>query len=372
MFIHTETVVYIYIGVCSCMLLFNILLIFVRRSEGKVRDIYIRFYRRLMDEVMQREEKQLYEKESRQLDRRLRVVSQLRAFHIAVMKKTEENESQGYEFLELCKPIFIRLSRVYLQKDHMYQAYFAYLMSQYKICGITDDNAIVDMMRKLVYSNSAYCRENALKALYSFGNEKNVYYAMKSMNDNGIFHHTKLITDGLLTFAGNQKLMAFMLYNNIAGFRVDYQVSFINYIRVVSGSYQERFYQLLLKQSVDKEVKIALVRYFSKYPYHPVKKLLIEFIKTATSSDWELAAVSTSVLREYQGKDVIETLTQALLHANWYIRYNAAESLYHKNISFQELSSIYNGDNRYAREMLEYQRQKHQINRQIKENKVIV
>lgn len=364
MFFHMEDVVYIYIGVCSCMLLFNILLIFIRKSEDRVSNIHIRYFTKMIEENEKNPEKILY--------RRLRRVGQFRAFHAAITALMEKDRKKVEKFLQNCKPVFIRLSQVYSLKDDMYKAYFAYVMSLYKICGEADNNAVIEMMRKLIHSKSAYCRENALKALYSFGNEKNVYYALKEMNDNDIFHHSKLITDGMITFCGDHQLLASMLWDNLSEFGVEYQTSFIQYIRVVSGSYRTKFYQLLLKPGTDKEVKIVLVRYFAKYHYRPVKELLFQYLKAATNFDWELAAVSATVLRDYNGQDVIEVLMEALSHANWYIRYNAAESLQYKNVSFQELSSIYNGNNRYAREMLEFQRQKNKIKQQITTEKVAI
>ncbi|MGN1231727.1 MAG: hypothetical protein ACI4TP_07485, partial [Anaerotignum sp.] len=41
-------------------------------------------------------------------------------------------------------------------------------------------------------------------------------------------------------------------------------------------------------------------------------------------------------------------------HRNWYVRYNAAVSLEAMNLSYVDMADILAGEDRYAREMLEY------------------
>ena len=70
--------------------------------------------------------------------------------------------------------------------------------------------------------------------------------------------------------------------------------------------------------------------------------------------EWEYKAIGASALAKYKSKEVIDVLKDALKSNNWYIRYNASESLVSLDVEYMELVDIYNGADRYAREILEY------------------
>ena len=362
--INIENVVYLYIGVCICMLLFNCVLIFYRKTEYVYSKKHLIRYEKLVETQIEHIKKQeaIDTDIQNRLQKKLRDLRHLQEFHYAIENISEKNEQLCKTYLKECKPEFIKLAIVYRQRETMQKAYFAYLMSVYKLCEPGEQNAIVDTMRQFVFDKSAYCRENALKALYSFGDEKNIYYALKLINDNGIFHHTKLITDGLLTFSGDHDKLAELFWNNLNNFSLEMQVSFINYIRIVSDRYRENFYNLLNEKTLNKDIEINIIRYFGKYHYKPIKSILLDYLTVDNKKDWEIIAVACSVLREYKGDDTLSALIQSLNHQNWYIRHNAAESLHSLQPNYQELAVIYNGNNRYAREMLDYQRQKSRIN----------
>ena len=84
---------------------------------------------------------------------------------------------------------------------------------------------------------------------------------------------------------------------------------------------------------------------------------------------WEYAAISAGSLGAYPGEETVEILKQCLCHGNWYIRYNAALSLERLNISSRELEDILEGDDRYAREVLEYRIRMRQYEKESKEAK---
>jgi hypothetical protein len=60
-------------------------------------------------------------------------------------------------------------------------------------------------------------------------------------------------------------------------------------------------------------------------------------------------------LRNYPCDRTIQILSRHIHHPNWYIRYNATESMEMLGIEYQDLVDIFDGLDRYAREMLQYQ-----------------
>lgn len=72
-----------------------------------------------------------------------------------------------------------------------------------------------------------------------------------------------------------------------------------------------------------------------------------------------MAALS---LGNYPGKETISVLKAALSSANWYIRYNAADMLAgHFRVSYLDISDVYNGRDRYAREILSYMMERYDL-----------
>ena len=55
--------------------------------------------------------------------------------------------------------------------------------------------------------------------------------------------------------------------------------------------------------------------------------------------------------------DTIAALKTALKSQNWYTRTNAAKSLSELDVSYVEMIDIWNGSDRYAREMAQYYRE---------------
>jgi hypothetical protein len=367
MIINVEEVVYIYIGVCISMLIFNVFIIFYRKAQYKKFKIRTQDISRLvnqqLDHIVRNEP--LEQEVQIRLSNMLSNTNKLMAFHEAIEEASKRDDSVVQEYLIMSRQVFETLAVKYMQQDNMKKAYFAYLMSKYKVCQNLEQNVIIDAMLELIVTKSAYCRENALKALYSFGNEKNVLSALILINEKHIFHHEKLLTDGLLSFEGDKKLLGDLLWKHFDQFHSEIQVSIVKYMHAVSDQYKEEFYSLLMKKETNKEVTIALIRYFWKYDYEPAQKLLYRKL-TEEVHDWEIIAISASAIRTYPCRETVEALKKALHHSNWYVRYNAAESLNSLHKDYNELASIYNGTDRFARDMLLYQDQRVRIKEETK------
>ena len=102
------------------------------------------------------------------------------------------------------------------------------------------------------------------------------------------------------------------------------------------------------------EVAYSCIRYFGKYHYEPAFSYLIAFAEHSEESRWEYTAIAASALGNYPGKRTEEALKSLLSSRNWYIRYNASESVEKLGLDYTDLIDIFEGEDRYAREIMRY------------------
>ena len=69
---------------------------------------------------------------------------------------------------------------------------------------------------------------------------------------------------------------------------------------------------------------------------------------------WEYAAIASSALVLYPSQQSIELLKRNLNNSNWYIRFNASQSLEQFGLSYTDLIDVFDSNDRYAREILQY------------------
>lgn len=351
-----EVVIYIYICLCLCMIAFNCLVI-VYHKYGKLffsKDLW-KLEKRIQKQMEYIKNKEPVDaKNQAYLTKKLVRFSYLQIFHKTIEPYLEQKDTSVVAYLSQCHSLFGYLALKYEKKSEVQKAYLAYILSQYGIHNGGEEESILDSMIVFTTSESIYCRQNALQVLYLAGDAKRILQAMKSMQKNGILHNQKLITDGLLTFKGKEEELAALLWDHFYEFDLHLQVSIINYIKAIKVDYCESFYALLIDEKTHKEIKLALMRYFGRHPYEPAKEVLLNTLKPTENQDWEYRAISAMSIGTYPSPEVIDILKYALSDENWFVRYNASDSLLAMGVEYLDLVDISNGTDRYAREMLEY------------------
>lgn len=134
------------------------------------------------------------------------------------------------------------------------------------------------------------------------------------------------------------------------------ECSFINANKIsffASGAWREQVLALL-QSTQELELRLSCLRYFGKYPDERVRPLLYSLGRQTEAAQWEPCAVCMSVLAAYPGEETLSVLKLGLRSRNWYIRYNAALSLRALHVSPEQVQDILTGEDRYAREMLQY------------------
>lgn len=353
-----ETIIYIYLFVSLNIILFNIGCIIARKREESVLEKRALTYYELIKNHL--EEKELDPSHMEELQKKLSKVKHLIAFHEAILKLLKEEEKETQAYLKRYKEAFTYLIQIYMTKESVYKAYFAYLMSVYQICDKKDKNYITDNLLEMTKEPSLYTRENAMKALLSFGNAENVVNALKGIERLGYSYNKKMLADDLLEFKGNHEELIELLIENFEVFTVNAQVGIINYItyKDVKEKIQTFFYELVKEEDTPKEIKLAIIRFFGRYPKKEVKELLESYLASEDTNYWEYAAVSAFALRNYESKEVKNTLIDALSHPNWYVRKNAASSLTKMHLTKNDIQRVLSKKDKYAEEILTYELEK--------------
>ena len=267
---------------------------------------------------------------------------------------TDEGQKQAAEhFIEGLQPLLPTLVEEYLKKDNMQTAYFAVFLQKYRRSS-EYDSAILESLLKYASRENMYCRINALDALYAIGNEEYVVKAVAIQDKMEAFLHEKVLTEGLLSFSGDHGKLIEKLIGRFSEFTVKTRLSILNYIRLKSDGWKEFMFRIMTDENEDRELRLSGVRYFGRYPWERARGVLIGFAVDKERLHWEYAAVAAGALKDYSGEDVISALKSALSSSNWYVRYNAAVSLEAKGLSYAHLIDVMLGNDRYAREMMEY------------------
>ncbi len=364
-----EVLIISYGVVCASMIVFNcVCLILFKNSERRLHRKSGSLNQKVAVQMRRIAEGSPVEQQHcSYLSRKLSRVGNLMAFDEAMTQWLQTGPQTAQQYLYELRTVFLHLSVVYLKKETVQSAYFAYLLSKYKISRYCSFDSIIDILTEYLKKESLYCRQNAMRALYSFGNEQSVVDAIRVLERENVFFHSKILSDGLLQFEGDHSKLIRLFWQSLDSFTVETQVSILNYIRFKSGDWCGQMFEILMDPNRSCELHFAAIRYFGRYPYQPAYRVLLDNTASTDPLRWNYAAVSASSLAAYPGEQTVHTLKGALKNANWYVRYNAAQSLEALGLHYDDLLDVINGNDRYAREMILYHFSRRQLSEEQKE-----
>lgn len=353
----TEVIIYGYGLVCLSMLIFNIVYSFYLSSDQRRLERKVERIAGLVNEQMQQvqplPDQPLPDQQLQQMERFLSRVGNLLAFE-QFLDQADNTKWDAKVYLAKLQPAFLRLAQFYSRQEETKAAYFCHFLAIYPPGEHRQMDPLQQELLGYLSKKSIYCRANALRALCAFGCVESVVDALLLLNDRpGAQLHNKVLVEILLGFQGDSDELVQALWRAFERFPVQTQRALLDYIRFESGDYCEQMLHILTDTGRDKELRLAAVRYFGRYPYEPARQLLISFAKEQDQVHWEYAAVAASCLARYPGKDVLQALSVALHSPNWYVRYNAAASLEILGLTYEQLLQVA-GNDRFAREMLTY------------------
>lgn len=354
--ISIEVLVVLYGAICLALAAYSV---FYRIRERKVdRLIYKRtvFWKKKIK--IQCEElakgKRCSKRHKRLLCKKLVQLNHLIAFQYALQAMKDNQVEQLDEYMKEMTSVLMFLGRTYSKKEDMEKAYLAYVISLFCPSDIQEYHGIMDILLSYLIETTIYCRENVLQALYRIGNVQAVENAFRILNDYHYFHHSKLLADGLITFSGDEKLLAQALWKACREWNEEMVIAVIQFITMCEEDFTACFWERMTDSNVSIEIRLALIRYYKKHYYEPANKQLCQYIEESDEKNVILGIVAASALENYPSVATMAVLNKALHHSNWYIRHNAARSLVHLGITNEEINYILKGTDPYAKEMLTY------------------
>ncbi|MBO6016209.1 MAG: HEAT repeat domain-containing protein [Lachnospiraceae bacterium] len=352
---RSEVLLYGYGLVCLSMLVFNISYnIILRRSDRKFDQktaALAQMVRIQLNRV--RAGMQIEKKHMTQLQKKLSNINYLIAFDPVMTNVLDQNSDlPEMTYKKHLYPVFLQLAIYYRDRDSIEAAYFAYFISKHNIRG--EGAALEDILVEYMKKESLYSHVNAFQALCDIGSAESVVKAIMLLDRRGSIPHEKILTDILLSFSGSCKELIDRFWEQFDKLSVKTQLAILNYIRFQTGEYCEKMYEIMTCVRRDKELRLAAIRYFGKYRYEPAKRVLLDFIADKDPQGWEYTATSVTSIATYEGEDVKAALIHAVHSANWYVRFNAANSLEALHLDYTDLIDVLSGSDRYAREMIMY------------------
>lgn len=352
-----EVLVYIYLAVCIAMIAFNIGTVVAGRRRERVNERRRRFYDAGIDEELDHLKKGrgISTAHAGRLKRMLRKPENMLVFREALRDRYDAAPEDTkayligmYDTLETVVP------RYMTKRDYIKYAFIlAVIKELIIISGETHDKTCNELIRAVSVRNT-YCRENALNAIYASGKEDLVLKALHILDGSGIEHSKKLLADGLMRFRGDKNSLNALLWEHLESFGTRMQEVILNYTRFSSNAHRDDFFSIMTDPERDKELRLSSIRYFGRYPDEEAYPVLISMAQDLDNPNWEYPAIACTALASYPEELTVETLKKALFVPDWYVRYNAAESLGKLGVDHHDIMEVIHGDDRYAREILQF------------------
>ncbi len=351
-----EILIYIYMIVCVSLMIFNTAYTVIMKRVNRNIDKFVKIYEREITGQITRINCGLgvTERHKKFLYRKLKNISQLTAFDKSLENIYTDKNKAVEEYIIEIYSVFMYLAEEYHKKDAVKAAYLPYIIGKYRLLRAKRASFIIDLMLDLLHSENVYCRENALKAIYSMADSDYVVKALKILDSGDAFHHPKLITDGLLNFSGDMHKLAEKLWESFDRFSVKMKTDILNFIRFAGMKNDSRMLELLKDEDMSDEIRFSAIRYFEKFPCPEAEKTIQRFAGDGEDYIWEYQSIAASALKSYPGDTTEKILIKNLSSPNWYVRYNSAESCEKLGLTYSDLISVFDGEDRYAREMVRY------------------
>lgn len=355
MVFNPTVIIYIYIYIIVSLIVFDIFYTLndkVQAKKGK-RKLY-KYKESIQVQIDKIGNGEVIDKEHlRNLYWKLRGINNLLTYQEAIRQLKLIDCEKVDKYLIMCSPVLQFFAHFYGQKDSIYKAFFAAFLSKYYPFHLGGNSIIDEAIMKYVEYNSIYCRENAMLYFYERGSSNLVVTALKKIDEAGLYYNRKLLSNDLLKFKGDKKKLAKQLFEEFDSFSVSFQVSIVNYLRFSSIDLNDSLFQILISKSYDKEVNLAIIRYFGKNVYSKILPYLLTILKM-DDIDVEYKIIVCQIISVYDCKDVRDALITCVSSSNWYVRKNAASSLAKMKVTVSDKEKLLGIKDKYGKQMLKY------------------
>ncbi len=349
------TIIYVYLAISGSIIIFNIAYaISYKVMQKRTASMSNRLMHEIVRCTQDPDNEKLIKKHCGMLRRRLKNSENLIAYDMALERLDDTDSAVKEKYIDNTYGVMIYLCIKYMHSDPLKAAFFPYFVKKYGLVKGKGNGAIIEMLIQMVSSDSIFSRENALEAIYSTGDSMKVIEAMRMINSNPVMHNEKLITDGLFQFTGDFSELEALIWIHLDEFKEQLQVALLNFMRFRSGGNCDKMYGILEDENRSDELRFAAIRYFGKYKDERAYPFLIRFADDIKNVKWQYAAISATALAAYPGKDTETVLKKCLTSRDWYVRFNASESLSRLGYEYEDLYDVQEGKDRFAKEMMQY------------------
>lgn len=353
--INVDTIIYSYLFVCFLLIVFNIVYIIYSNRDKKKNS---RAEQKWIDSItaefaLVANGETISWRHLDELVKKIKSSNKLMAYYRALNYCKQQSEKDVCQkYLAGCAIVYQKLAVYFKKLDSMDRAAFAYFFSENVPYTDKEYHPIMHILLEYLDDSSVYCRENLIKAFCALGNIQGMMNLLNLIEERNLFHHRKLIADGLAEFSGDKEELSIELWKKRNDYSENMLLSVISYISEVSDNYGAVFMQELIENDNTPEVRLAMIRYFRNHTYEPAKPYLISLLDDERDENADI--VAAFVLGGYPCDETIAALKKSMSHRKWYVRQNAANSLVDMVDDENELEEILNGDDRYASDMLRY------------------
>ena len=345
-------VVGIFIIVCISLMIFNFVIMYYGRKNvtlaSKTRKWRETLYRQAM---IVPKNKSNVSKHQKYLLKNLSDADNLVAYSRALQYiKSEFSEAYNH-YMRDSDGTFSKLAGAYSTKPTIERTCFANFICNFPEAAGSTYDKLVDALISFIYNSDIYCRTNVVRAFCHIGTVEGVANALQVMSDRNLFIHNQLLTDILSEFAGDKEDLGEYLCMESERLNDNIMASIIQFITRFSDNYNEEFLLVLQNPSSGTKMRAAIIRYFEKNIYEPVRPVLVKFITHPTDINLTIEAITALAL--YPSPDTTATLINALFNPRWQIRYNASYALV-RLLRKADLLKLLEGESEHVREIIDY------------------
>lgn len=340
---------FVYIILCATlyMLIDNIIFKIRKKQKDKIKE---KFKKRVLLSLNSiSESKNIYD-EILYIKSKIKIKKYEDVFNDTII---EFNNKYGYNlevkrYMEYFDDYIRKLIKKYKYTNEMKKAYIIFLLGEYR----QDKDYINDFIKKAVNTKSIYLRFNVLDSISKIGNCKVFIEILKAISDTESNINKKIFVDVIGNFKGNMELLNEQLLFNFDSFSVEIKIIITNHysnnnFKLVSN----KFLKILNDRYENRELKINILNYFEKVKFEDAKETLI---LNLNSNEWEFRALAAKALKNYKDKTVLNELLNSITDANWYVRFNSANSLLNFNNEADLVQAVNRKCDKYASEILLY------------------
>lgn len=221
----------------------------------------------------------------------------------------------------LCEVLTEEYLKVYQKEDEAVQGLLISLITR---CDASSSR-LKQILLKNLEARNLLVRIETLRCICAQRNRKLMLQAIQCINEKPQYFNNKLLTDVLIEFKGNRQLLMEQMWENLWLYSADIQVSILQMMTILRAEeFSENVFGLVDDETVNKETRIAAIKYFGNVH---MPKYALKLSRFLTDPVWEYGAVAAKVLEEYDCTEIFPSLLEGSSSRNWYVRNNCARTI---------------------------------------------